>query len=70
MNDKYNLLKPYIYNYRDIKGYIYNILTDVDVPIREVHIIIENKQYIVLLAGTEITSNDFIEELLSTVKYN
>ena len=54
----------------DIKGYIYNISTDVDVPIREVHIIIENKQYIVLLAGTEITSNDFIEELLSTVKYN
>ena len=54
----------------DIEGYIYNLLNDSNKSMKEVHILKDNKQYVILLAGTEITSNDFIEKLLSTVKYN
>ena len=51
-----------------IKGYIIVINTSSEKPIKEVHILNEDKQYIIFLAGNDITSTEFITELLETVK--
>lgn len=51
-----------------INGYIIVINTSSEKPIKEVHILNEDKQYIIFLAGNDITSTEFITELLETVK--
>ena len=53
-----------------VDGYILNIRNDSKKPIREVHILDGDNQYIITLGGEEITTNEFIIGLLSTIKYN
>ena len=49
-----------------IKGYIFNTNNG----IKEIHILNDDLQYVITLFGEEITSNNFIKELLSTVKFS
>ena len=51
-----------------INGYIFDIKIDSGKAMKEIHILDNDKQYVVFLAGDEITSNEFITELLETVK--
>ena len=49
----------------DITGYIIDIESNKD--IREIHILNNNKQYVIVLGGNQITSDDFITEFLSSI---
>lgn len=53
----------------NINGYIFNIKNDSDKSIKEIHLLNDDKQYIIVLGGNEITNNDFITKLLSTIVY-
>ena len=52
-----------------ISGYIIGVNTSSTTVIKEIHIIKDDKQYIMTLLGEDITSEDFIERLLSTVEF-
>lgn len=54
----------------DLNGYIVNYDNGGYSKTREIHILHNNKQYIILLAGDDITTNEFITKLLQTVKFN
>ena len=53
-----------------IDGYIINAKTTGINDIKEIHILKDNKQYILLLSGTEVTDNNFIIKLLSSIKFS
>lgn len=50
-----------------ITGYIINMKNS---NIKEIHMLYNNEQYILSLYGKEITNNEFISNLLETVKFN
>ncbi len=52
----------------NIDGYIMNVSNESKV-IKEIHILKGNKQYIILLGGNEITSDEFIIKLLSSIHF-
>ena len=53
-----------------VNGYIYEYNTGSDQAIKEIHLLNNDKQYIILLGGKDITTNDYITNLLSTVIFN
>ena len=53
-----------------VRGYILNMTGDNEKTIREIHIIVGNKQCIITLAGDEIVNNEFITKLLASSLYN
>lgn len=54
----------------DITGYIININNSSPYSMKEIHILNKNKQYIITLNGEEITNDEFVNKLLSTVEFN
>ena len=52
-----------------INGYVINC-NNTGTIIKEIHILKDDKQYIMTLLGEEITTNEFITQLLSTVDFN
>ena len=54
----------------DLSGYIINTKNEAPYTIKEIHILNKDKQYIITLSGEEITNNEFINKLLSTVEFN
>lgn len=50
-----------------VTGYIINMN---DSNIKEIHMLYGGEQYILVLSGEEITNNEFINDLLETVKFN
>lgn len=48
-----------------VSGYILNMATNK----KEIHILNNDVQYIIMLAGKSITNNEFIMELLETIKF-
>lgn len=50
-----------------ITGYI---ITMNNLNIKEIHMLYNEEQYILVLSGPEITNNEFIVDLLETVKFN
>ena len=53
-----------------LDGYIVDVKNNIDSKIKELHIIKGDKHYTITLSGSEITSDSFIKDLLSTVKFN
>ena len=53
----------------DIKGYIIDAKTGEN-PMKEIHILKDSKQYVILLGGSEIANKEFIVKLLSSVSFN
>lgn len=49
----------------DVTGYINNI----NVQTKEIHILHDNKQYIIVLLGKEFTNNDYVISLLKSIKF-
>ena len=49
----------------DLKGYIINAKT-----IKEIHLLYNNDQYIITLAGDELINNEFINKLLESIMFN
>lgn len=54
----------------DLHGYITTFKNGGKYPIKEIHILNNNKQYIMTISGEEISTNEFITKLLQTVKFN
>lgn len=50
-----------------ITGYIINMKNS---NIKEIHILNNDIQYIIVLGGDELTSNEFVKKLLSTVRFS
>ena len=53
-----------------VKGYIFNVSNDSAKAVKELHILKDDKQYGMLLSGNEITNNEFIVKLLSSIKFD
>ena len=51
-----------------IKGYILNIKSTIN--IKEIHLLYNDNQYIITLAGNEITDTSFIKSLLESISFN
>ena len=52
----------------NIDGYIINTINN-SIDIKQIHILKDGKQYVIVLGGSDITSNEFIKELLSSVTF-
>ena len=52
----------------DLNGYIVDVKSNI--KIKEIHLLINNDQYIITLSGEEITEDEFINSLLKTIKFN
>ena len=53
----------------DLDGYMINLDTGGVSTIKEIHLIKDDKQYTILLGGNDVTSNDFINKLLSSITF-
>lgn len=52
----------------DLKGYMINYHTENN-GIKEIHLLHNDKQYIMLLGGKDITTKEFITDLLSSIRF-
>ncbi len=55
-------------NGEKVTGYITNIKSTTD--IKEIHLLNHDNQYIITLSGNEITTTQFIQELLESISFN
>ncbi len=51
-------------------GYVVTLKASGKYPIREIHLLHNDKQYILTLCGEDISKDEFITKLLSTVEFN
>ena len=52
----------------DLKGYMINYHTENN-SVKEIHLLHNDKQYIMLLGGKDTTTNEFITDLLSSISF-
>lgn len=50
-----------------VKGYIVNIKSN---PLKAIHLLHEDKQYVIALFGDEVTTDEFIKNLLGSISFN
>ena len=60
---------PYFKNIVLLDGSVNGYIMNLNNNIREIHLLNGDKQYIILLSGDELISNEFITQLLSTVEF-
>ena len=54
----------------DIEGYIIDAMNAYDKGVKAIFILKDGKQYVITLGGSELTNNEFITKLLSSIKFD